>query len=397
MNSSLQSNSNKVWKVLPLVEAVEICDSLRKPVSSTEREKRIVNKSKAELFPYYGATGQVGFIDAYLTDGEYVLLGEDGAPFLDPFAAKAYVIDGKSWVNNHAHILRSKTSNRFLCYYLNSFNFKGYVSGSTRLKLTQAGMKKIPVPVPPLSEQERIVGILDEAFEKIDKIQHNAERNLANAKELFQQVLDEEMTPKEGWLSSELQNAVDKNCSLSYGIVQPGDEKSEGIPVVRPVDLGKRTIGSKGLKRISPDISQSYRRTLLKGEEILLCVRGETGIVSMASKELAGANVTRGIVPILFDKQKINQIFGYYLMMSPFVYLQIKKKTTGTALKQINIGDLRQIYVSYPNHQTQDKIVKILDKSSAVLESLDNNFQQIVSSSTELKQQLLAKAFNGEL
>ena len=100
------------WPFVPFIEAVDILDNLRKPINSKERQKRINGKTAKELFPYYGATGQVGMIDGYLSDGEYVLLGEDGAPFLDAFASKAYIISGKSWVNNHAHILRSKTNNR---------------------------------------------------------------------------------------------------------------------------------------------------------------------------------------------------------------------------------------------------------------------------------------------
>ena len=135
------------WNTVPFTEAVEICDSLRRPINSSERAARINGKKQSELYPYYGATGQVGFIDDYITDGEYVLLGEDGAPFLDAYAPKAYIVNGKTWVNNHAHVLRSKTNNKFLCYYLNSFNYKGFVSGTTRLKLTQAEMKRIPVPV----------------------------------------------------------------------------------------------------------------------------------------------------------------------------------------------------------------------------------------------------------
>ncbi|MGN1026084.1 MAG: restriction endonuclease subunit S [Faecousia sp.] len=158
----------KQWDIVPLAEAVDICDTLRKPVNSKGRQERISGKREDELFPYYGATGQVGFIDSYITDGEYVLLGEDGAPFLDSFAAKAYIINGKAWVNNHAHVLQSKTNNKFLCYYLNYFNYKGYVSGTTRLKLTQAEMRKIPVPVPPLAEQERIVARIEELFSELD-------------------------------------------------------------------------------------------------------------------------------------------------------------------------------------------------------------------------------------
>ena len=143
------------WPFIPFIEAVDIFDNLRKPINSKERQKRIDGKPVSELYPYYGATGQVGLIDGYLSEGEYVLLGEDGAPFLDAFANKAYLINGKAWVNNHAHVLLSKTDNSFLCYYLNHFNYNGYVTGTTRLKLTQAKMKTIPFVLPSMALQRQ--------------------------------------------------------------------------------------------------------------------------------------------------------------------------------------------------------------------------------------------------
>ena len=84
---------NENWRYVPFCDAVEICDTLRKPINSKERAARITGKTQEELYPYYGATGQVGYIDGYLTNGEYVLLGEDGAPFLDMYAKKAYIKD----------------------------------------------------------------------------------------------------------------------------------------------------------------------------------------------------------------------------------------------------------------------------------------------------------------
>ena len=158
-----------MYNYIPLEQAADILDSYRKPVNSKERLNLNKGKPLDELFPYYGATGQVGWIDSFLTDGEYILLGEDGAPFLNPYAEKAYIIHGKTWVNNHAHILRSKTNNEFLCYYLNYFNYKKYVSGTTRLKLTQAQMRKIPIPNIPSDEQSRIVARIEELFSKLDK------------------------------------------------------------------------------------------------------------------------------------------------------------------------------------------------------------------------------------
>ena len=94
------------WTFTPLGNACEILDFKRVPINSKERKARISGKPDNQLFPYYGATGQVDVIDGYLFEGEHVLLGEDGAPFLDPFRDKAYVVDEKFWVNNHAHILK---------------------------------------------------------------------------------------------------------------------------------------------------------------------------------------------------------------------------------------------------------------------------------------------------
>lgn len=156
------------WIECKLEECSLVLDNLRKPINSSERQSRIANKNIEELYPYYGATGQVGYIDDYLTDGEFVLLGEDAAPFLEPTKDVAYLIQGKTWVNNHAHILSSLTNNKFLLHYLNQFNYKEYVSGTTRLKLTQGSLKSIPVKLAPLPEQQAIVKKLESLFSSLD-------------------------------------------------------------------------------------------------------------------------------------------------------------------------------------------------------------------------------------
>lgn len=144
------------WAVCCLENVAKVLDNLRKPINSNERNSRIANKHESELFPYYGATGQVGFIDDYLVDGKFLLLGEDGAPFLDKYAIKSYPIKGKCWVNNHAHILEPQCDFDYLMYYLNHVDYKDYVNGSTRLKLTQSDMRSIKILLPPLTEQKRI-------------------------------------------------------------------------------------------------------------------------------------------------------------------------------------------------------------------------------------------------
>lgn len=159
------------WVRATLEVVAEIRDFEREPVNSSERERRVNGKSQSELYPYYGATGQVGFIDTYRSEGQRVLLGEDAAPFLDPIKDKAYLASGRFWVNNHAHVLVGTAGlmdNRFLCHQLNTVDYHSFVTGSTRLKLTGAAMKQIPLVVAPADEQTRIVEKLEELLSDLD-------------------------------------------------------------------------------------------------------------------------------------------------------------------------------------------------------------------------------------
>jgi type I restriction enzyme S subunit len=158
------------WDVAYLEDVADVLDYLRQPINTVERNERTKGKLQTDLYPYFGATGQVGYIDYYIFDGEYILLGEDGAPFLDKNANKAYIISGKTWVNNHAHILKAKINMNYLCYALNFVDYKTYVNGTTRLKLTQTDMNRIVIPIPPLVEQQRIVMSIKVAFEQLEQI-----------------------------------------------------------------------------------------------------------------------------------------------------------------------------------------------------------------------------------
>ena len=170
------------WSLMPIVDVCEILDSKRVPINARERRARTKDKSEGQLFPYYGATGKVDVIDGYLFEGEHVLLGEDGAPFLDPFKEKAYAVKGKFWVNNHAHILRAHGSNKYLVHFLNSIRYEEHISGTTRYKLTKSALKSIAVPIAPISEQYRIAAKIDVLFEEIDK----GIARLKSAKKLIQ-------------------------------------------------------------------------------------------------------------------------------------------------------------------------------------------------------------------
>jgi len=175
---------SETWAEMCLSDCCENLDSKRKPITKSKRT--------AGCIPYYGASGIVDYVDGFLFDEDLLLVSEDGANLLARTYPIAFSINGKTWVNNHAHVLRFDNANtrRFMEYYLNSIPLDPWVSGMAQPKLNQTKLNAIPVPLPPLPEQKRIVSILDEAFGAIAKAKENAARNLANAQELFDSYLN---------------------------------------------------------------------------------------------------------------------------------------------------------------------------------------------------------------
>ncbi len=251
-----------VWTMLE--NCTEILDRQRVPINAKEREARIRGKSSSELYPYYGATGQVGWIDDYLFDDELVLLGEDGAPFLDFSKDKAYLIKDKSWVNNHAHVLRSRTeitSNQLLRHYLNTYDYRDYVTGTTRLKLNQSMMRKIPVPLPPLPEQHRIVAKIEELFTKLDAGKEELLQAKARLKRYRQSVLKTAMDGKltEDW-RKEHRNEIEPASILLDRILKERREKWEAEQLEQMSAKGKIPKDDKWKNKykepLGPDISK---------------------------------------------------------------------------------------------------------------------------------------------
>ena len=313
-------------------------------------------------------------------------------------------LPGPATINSSLLLIRAAEGvyPKFLYFGLCSPSFQKIVQeridGATTPHLYQREIRQFPIPVPPLPEQKRIVAILDEAFVGIAAATANVEKNLANARELFEATLSNILTGNsEDWPRYKLEEMVEANCTLSYGIVQPGEEVADGLPIVRPTDLSRHVIDLDGLKRIDPALAHGYSRTKLLGGELLLCVRGSTGGISIASSELAGGNVTRGIVPIRFSPSAVSQKLGYYLFLSKHVQDQIRAATYGTALMQINIRDLRQLAFIVPPSEDQPALLRELESIAMNTERLKEIYEQKLTELADLKQAILQKAFSGEL
>jgi type I restriction enzyme S subunit len=145
------------WPTSRLGEVVEFLDHLRQPITAKDRS--------SGPYPYYGANGQQDSVDGWIFDEPLVLLAEDGGNFEDASRPIAYPIDGKCWVNNHAHVLRpgARIVRDFLYWQLAFYNVTPFISGSTRAKLNKGAAERIPLALPPLAEQQRLAGILNKA------------------------------------------------------------------------------------------------------------------------------------------------------------------------------------------------------------------------------------------
>lgn len=270
--------------------------------------------------------------------------------------------------------------------------------GATVGTFTIARAKATEFLLPPLEEQKRIVAVLDQAFAALDRAHALAAANLADADGLLANALDaifRDLAATHPVLR--LEDAVHVDCKLSYGIVQPGEELEVGLPIVRPVDLKQRVITLGGLKRIAPDRAKGYARTMLIGDELLLCVRGSTGQIALASPDLKGGNVTRGIVPVRFDGARVIREFAYFQFLSCHIREQIAAGTYGAALMQINIKDLRQLRFVVPDVSLQRETVARAESMYEGVQKLRAAYSRKLNALTALRQSLLQKAFAGEL
>ena len=387
------------WNVVPFTEAVDICDTLRKPINSSERASRIKGKEQSELYPYYGATGQVGFIDDYITDGEYVLLGEDGAPFLDAFSKKAYIISGKTWVNNHAHVLKSKTNNKFLCYYLNSFNYKGYVSGTTRLKLTQAEMKRIPVPVPPLSEQERIVARIEELFSQLDAGVETLKKTKAQLAVYRQAAITEAFSVDNNTPNVCLSDIAQIIGGITKGRDLSGTETIE-LPYLRVANVQNGYLDLSEIKTIKLRVDEK-ERYLLKPGDVLYTEGGDRdklGRGTVWRGEIKDCVHQNHIFKARVDQSKaIPEYVAFWSMSTPARNYFYQKGKQSVNLASINKTVLSALTLPLPALEKQREIINHIESRLSVCDSIEQTADIALQQAEAMRQSILKDAFEGNL
>ena len=376
------------WVGCKLEDFVAIMDNYRKPVNADEREQRL--KKATQTYPYYGATGQVGLIDDYIFEGEAVLLGEDGAPFLDPYKNKAYMVYGQYWVNNHAHILQGLggISNKFICYFLNSISYYQYVSGTTRLKLNQAALKQIKCNLPPLKEQKRIVAKIEEEFGKIDEGVEKLKLAQEQIKQYRQSVLksafDGKLYKTTEWEEKTLEEIASK---ISDGSHNPPPKQTSGKVMISGQNIKNNKIIFDDFRFITEeDFLREYKRTPIEANDILLTIVGSIGQSAVVPDDIQDFTLQRSVALI---KSLINSYYLKYYLDAPKAQHYFKTKARGTAQKGVYLNTLKELKVIIPSEDEQKQIVKEIEMRFEVADEVERVITENLEKAEQLKQSIL--------
>ena len=387
------------WKTIALGDLCDILDSRRKPITKGDRT--------SGEYPYYGATGIQDYVDGFLFDEPLVLVGEDGAKWASG-ENTAFAVSGKCWVNNHAHVLRPNRSllnDNWLIHFLVHSDLSPFVSGLTVPKLNQGSLREIPIPVPPLPEQHRIVALLDEAFDGIATAKANAEKNLQNARALFESHLQSVFTERgEGWEKrrfgdESLLEMIDGDRGANYP--KAADFLDDGPCLF----LNTKNVRPDGFEFestmfISDEKDGQLRKGKLKRGDVVMTTRGTIGNIGLYSDDIPFENIriNSGMLVFRANQRALLPAYLFEILRSGIVKDQIRKHTTGAAQPQLPIKTLVNFSIPVPvTLAAQAELIKAIHAIEPETQRLESLYRQKLAALDALKKSLLHQAFSGAL
>lgn len=343
------------WPTKKLGEVADFLDSKRRPVTASDRIPG--------PYPYYGANGQQDSVNDYVFDDDLVLLAEDGGYFGSKDKPVAYRISGKSWVNNHAHVLKNKSEEidiDFLGYSLKYYDVTPFISGTTRAKLNKNQASQIPLNVPNLKTQQKIV----ERLNSISKAQELCDTQIQKTEEFFKSL--------ENSLFSSADRQDHKSlfeiCEQITDFVANGSFASlrENVTYRKTKDyaiLLRLTDYSNNFKKDFVYVDRHAYKFLSKsalkpGDLIISNVGANLGTVFTAPD--LGVPTTLGPNAVLIRSKEYDR-YLYYWLKSPFGQKSIRVITSQTGQPKFNKTGLRAINIPIYDKKIQQKIVEKLD------------------------------------
>ena len=393
------------WRLTSLDEVCEFLDWRRVPVNNAERAKRIAGKDLAELYPYYGANGQTGWIDDYLFDESLILLAEDGGNFGSKDKPIAYAVTGRYWVNNHAHVLRPKENIIDFDFCLHALSIRPdvaeMVSGSTRAKLNQEVAAKLSIPLPPLDEQKRIAAILNEQMAAVARARAAAEAQLKAAKDLPAAYLREvfDSPEAEQWAREKLGNV----SVISGGIQKTPERKPKNFhrPYLTVRNVQRGYLDLSELERFEITESELERLRLMPGD--ILIVEGNGSLDHIGRNALFKGEVTdcihqNHIIRVRLDGQRfLPEFVSRFLNSNSGKSQMIQKAMTTSGLYTLSTGKVAALEIPMPSMTRQREIVEILDEKIPTAENACEVIKDQLETISTLPAALLRQAFTGKL
>lgn len=331
-------------------------DSQRVPVTASERPMGTT--------PYFGANGVQGFIDGYTHRGEYVLIAEDGANDISDYPV--HYVNGKIWVNNHAHAIRGITSvsdTKYLSYAFKVIDYSTILVGGTRAKLNGSALRAITMPLPNLPEQRAIAEVLsgfDEHLANLDEL-------ITKKKAVRDGVLDELLTGKqrlfgfnEGWSSL----ALEEVAAIYDGVHQAPDYEASGIRFVSVEDVFDLYGSAKFISQTS--YLRDFKVPPSKGD-VLMTRIGDIGTPAYISDEEPLAYY---VSLALLKPIRINGLFLYYYIQSKSFQREVFDRSLLHATpKKINKGEIGFCLVTMPRNLEEQRAI------ASVLSSIDEEIR----------------------
>ncbi len=380
-----------------LGELVDILDNKRKPITKHDRTPG--------SYPYYGATGVLDWVSAFLFDEPLVLIGEDGAKW-GAGESSAFQIAGKTWVNNHAHVLRphrEKVLDEWLIYYLNATDLSEFISGMTVPKLNQGRLREIPIPLPPLEEQKRIVAVLDQAFAALDRARAHAEANLADAHEFLESFVEQQLDKSGGEVVS-LQELLDSGAITghldgNHGSDYPRKEEfvETGVPYISANCLADQDIDIEQAKFLSEERASRMRKGVAQDRDVLFAHNATVGPVALLRTKLSKIILSTSLTYYRCNSDKVLPEFLVYEMRGANFRRQYESVMRQATRNQVPITAQRKFVHVIPSIAEQRRIMERCAEIEVLSRRLVEQYSNEIRDLASLRQSLLQKAFSGEL
>ena len=354
-------------EIMNLEDCCEILDSMRIPITESDREEG--------KYPYYGANGIQDYVADYIFDDELVLLAEDGGNFGSKEKPIAYRVSGKCWVNNHAHVLKPKASLNvdYLCYSLMFYKVEGMINGATRQKLTQAAMRKMKIPLRSMKEQVYIV----EQLNYINQIKTQRQRELKLLENLiiarFVEMFGDPVLNEKGW---KIVTVGDIVTEVRYGTSKPAVEGGK-YPYLRMNNLtADGHLDLKDLKYIDISEDEIEKCVVRKGDVLFNRTNSIELVGKTAVFDLTEEMVIAGyIIRVRLNKEMLPVVFSQYMNLEPLKVILRGMAKGAVNQANINAQELQSIKVYIPDMKLQNQFadfVQQIDKSKdSVQKALD--------------------------